>query len=80
LENLRGAKSPVLQDKGALAQLGERRLCKPEVTGSIPVRSTQKGPGNGVLLFSGTATKRRVASGLARGEGLIVGQTGAARV
>ena len=24
---------------GALAQLGERRLCKPEVTGSIPVRS-----------------------------------------
>jgi hypothetical protein len=31
---------------GALAQLGERRLCKPEVTGSIPVRSTKKGPGN----------------------------------
>src|SRR6266545_2598243 len=27
---------------GALAQLGERRLCKPEVTGSIPVRSTRK--------------------------------------
>jgi hypothetical protein len=25
---------------GALAQLGERRLCKPEVTGSRPVRST----------------------------------------
>ena len=24
---------------GALAQLGERRLCKPKVTGSIPVRS-----------------------------------------
>jgi hypothetical protein len=24
---------------GALAQLGEHRLCKPEVTGSIPVRS-----------------------------------------
>jgi hypothetical protein len=24
---------------GALAQLGERRLCKPEVTGSNPVRS-----------------------------------------
>ncbi len=24
---------------GALAQLGERRLCKAEVTGSIPVRS-----------------------------------------
>src|SRR6185437_7182191 len=31
----------ILQDVslGALAQLGERRLCKPEVTGSIPVRS-----------------------------------------
>ena len=28
------------QAHGALAQLGERRLCKPEVTGSIPVRST----------------------------------------
>ena len=27
---------------GALAQLGERRLCKPEVTGSIPVRSTRE--------------------------------------
>src|SRR5439155_27028086 len=27
---------------GALAQLGERRLCKPEVTGSIPVRSMTK--------------------------------------
>src|SRR5216684_1061334 len=26
-------------ERGALAQLGERRLCKPEVTGSIPVRS-----------------------------------------
>src|SRR5207247_1374149 len=29
-----------LSQEGALAQLGERRLCKPEVTGSIPVRST----------------------------------------
>jgi hypothetical protein len=27
------------ENRGALAQLGERRLCKPEVTGSIPVRS-----------------------------------------
>jgi hypothetical protein len=32
----------ILQEKGALAQLGERRLCKPEVTGSIPVRSMRK--------------------------------------
>jgi hypothetical protein len=29
---------------GALAQLGERRLCKPKVTGSIPVRSIIKRP------------------------------------
>ena len=28
-----------LSGLGALAQLGERRLCKPKVTGSIPVRS-----------------------------------------
>jgi hypothetical protein len=37
-------KPPVLAQpshSGALAQLGERRLCKPEVTGSIPVRSTR---------------------------------------
>jgi hypothetical protein len=37
---LRGA--PTLRPHGALAQLGERRLCKPEVTGSIPVRSTRE--------------------------------------
>ena len=28
------------QDRGAIAQLGERLLCKQEVTGSIPVGST----------------------------------------
>ena len=28
---------------GALAQLGERGLCKPEVRGSIPLSSTTKG-------------------------------------
>ena len=27
---------------GALAQLGERRLCKPEVRGSTPLRSTRR--------------------------------------
>jgi hypothetical protein len=26
---------------GAVAQLGERRLCKPEVVGSTPISSTQ---------------------------------------
>src|SRR3954467_3266149 len=42
---------------GALAQLGERRLCKPEVTGSIPVRSTHEAAGNGAFL-----SKRRRCS------------------
>jgi hypothetical protein len=31
-----------MRPRGALAQLGERRLCKPEVTGSIPVRSIRE--------------------------------------
>jgi hypothetical protein len=26
---------------GAVAQLGERRLCKPDVVGSIPISSTK---------------------------------------
>ncbi len=30
-----------LLDPGAIAQLGERLLCKQEVTGSIPVGSTR---------------------------------------
>jgi hypothetical protein len=38
---------------GALAQLGERRLCKPEVAGSIPARSIKKPAGNGGFLSSG---------------------------
>lgn len=36
---------------GDVAQLGERWLCKPEVTGSIPVVSTSK------ALFANTADK-----------------------
>ena len=35
------ARFSTLTKLGALAQLGERRLCKPEVTGSIPVRSIE---------------------------------------
>ncbi len=31
---------------GALAQLGERQLCKLEVIGSIPIRSTSESPAN----------------------------------
>src|SRR5215211_6454557 len=45
---------------GALAQLGERRLCKPEVTGSIPVRSTSEGPAKAGLLVSYKTTPRYV--------------------
>ena len=30
------------REQGAIAQLGERLLCKQEVTGSIPVASTRK--------------------------------------
>ena len=30
----------LIPDKGGVAQLGERLLCKQEVTGSIPVGST----------------------------------------
>ena len=37
-QNLR--KTEVGTDVGAIAQLGERLLCKQEVTGSIPVGST----------------------------------------
>jgi hypothetical protein len=41
---------------GALAQLGERRLCKPKVTGSIPVRSiTRKASSHAGLRDIGAA-------------------------
>src|SRR5690606_30538915 len=36
--------TPTTAAHGGLAQLGERRLCKPEVTGSIPVSSTPLAP------------------------------------
>ncbi len=49
---LSAANSATLYTLGALAQLGERRLCKAEVAGSIPARSTLKIPAPaGVLLF-----------------------------
>ncbi len=38
---------------GALAQLGERRLCKPEVAGSIPARSTFESPAQAGFSFPG---------------------------
>src|SRR5579884_1401772 len=49
---------------GALAQLGERRLCKPEVTGSIPVRSTLERPANAGLLLSRRTTRRGLDPGV----------------
>ena len=33
----------LMRPRGAIAQLGERLLCKQEVTGSIPVGSTSAG-------------------------------------
>ena len=43
-QNLRksdfGTGASVMEGPGAIAQLGERLLCKQEVTGSIPVGST----------------------------------------
>ena len=44
--------SAILLGYGALAQLGERQLCKLEVIGSIPIRSTRKDPGNRVFPFA----------------------------
>ena len=38
---------------GAVAQLGERRLCKPKVTGSIPVSSTSGGGDGGECAMPG---------------------------
>jgi hypothetical protein len=36
---------PIAQETGAVAQLGERLLCKQEVVGSIPSSSTSVGCG-----------------------------------
>ncbi len=36
------APSTLASRRGAVAQLAERRLCKPKVAGSIPVRSTSR--------------------------------------
>ena len=44
--------------EGALAQLGERRLCKPEVTGSIPVRSISRFLGRRVRAKGDVRTPR----------------------
>ena len=46
--------------KGAVAQLGERRFCKPEVVGSIPISST---PGTGSVMPDAIGSK--IVSGIA---------------
>ena len=45
---------------GALAQLGERCLCKAEVTGSSPVRSIRRDHGH-AFLIAATATTPAVS-------------------
>ena len=51
LTKFAGNSQPEFPALGDVAQLGERWLCKPEVTGSIPVVSTSK------ALFATTADK-----------------------
>jgi hypothetical protein len=53
----------ILRSRGAIAQLGERLLCKQEVTGSIPVGSIQKRPANIHLLVSVQWVAVRASSG-----------------
>ena len=50
---------PARQEYGALAQLGERLLCKQDVVGSIPSGSTTKHPFGSELWI---AVKRRSGS------------------
>ena len=52
-------------DPGAVAQLGERLLCKQEVTGSIPVGSTRADQ---------TSSRRRLHQEQASGIGASVGK------
>src|SRR5919201_1387046 len=61
----------LLCGQGALAQLGERRLCKPEVTGSSPVA-----PANDTALLSRRRRDRRacVQAGAVRACGAFVGR------
>ena len=70
-----GAFFAVPRQLGALAQLGERRLCKPEVTGSIPVRSIEEPAGNGGFLFAADRTNRPVSRRLQLLRQLWVGET-----
>ena len=47
--------------KGGVAQLGERRLCKPEVVGSIPSASTISGGQSVIIVKSQPPEPRRKA-------------------
>ena len=73
---------------GAVAQLGERGLCKPEVVGSIPISSTFEGGSDrrrapsGVGLVGSTRQRRIVEQGfrlVAPGWAARVSSLGAAR-
>jgi hypothetical protein len=50
-------RSPKLERRGAIAQLGERLLCKQEVTGSIPVGSISEMPANWHVLALAAVTE-----------------------
>jgi hypothetical protein len=56
---------PLAHDFGAVAQLGERGLCKPEVVGSIPISSTEVGSDPRI-----TNSKRQTPSRKAPGWGI----------
>ena len=58
LTKFAGNSQPEFPALGDVAQLGERWLCKPEVTGSIPVVSTPE------ALFATTADKAFLLLGL----------------
>ena len=47
----RKSRSPIqVKTQGAVAQLGERRICTAKVAGSTPVSSTSKGAGQGTAV------------------------------
>jgi hypothetical protein len=47
-----GVDAPPTHSRGAVAQLGERWLCKPEVVGSIPISSTKLAQGKARVIFA----------------------------
>jgi hypothetical protein len=62
-----GATTGAVSGKGAIAQLGERVLCKHEVVGSIPSGSTTLRP-SGYARRSHAGAEGRSVPGVAEGE------------